>query len=90
MAGRQIVDGVLFANEIVSYTKQKKAKLFCFKMDFEKAFDSVNWGFLRDVMVQMDFGNRWCKWISFCLTISLLIDGSPTSEFKNGKGSQAR
>lgn len=59
LAGRQILDGVLIANEIVRYAKKEKINLLLFKVDFVKAFDSVNWRFLEDIMIQMGFGYKW-------------------------------
>lgn len=89
LGGRQILDGILIANEIVSYAQKEGIKLFLFKVDFEKAFDSVNWGFLNDIMVQMGFGRKWCKWINTCFSsasISILVNGYPTKEFKMERG----
>ncbi|GJZ74574.1 reverse transcriptase domain, reverse transcriptase zinc-binding domain protein [Tanacetum coccineum] len=43
ISGRQILDGVLIANEIVNYAKKSGMKFLLFKVDFEKAFDCVNW-----------------------------------------------
>ncbi|GJR24032.1 putative RNA-directed DNA polymerase [Tanacetum coccineum] len=87
--GRQILDGCLIANEIIRMASLEDHKLLLFKVDFEKAFDSVNWGFLLDVMRQMGFGVKWRKWILSCLSsasISVLINGSPSSEFKMERG----
>ncbi|GJX43860.1 putative RNA-directed DNA polymerase, partial [Tanacetum coccineum] len=89
LAGRQILDGNLIANEIVNYAKKEKLKLLLFKVDFEKAFDSVNWKFLIDIMCQMGFGAKWCKWIHACLSsasISILINGYPSKEFSMERG----
>ncbi|GJV63562.1 RNA-directed DNA polymerase, eukaryota, reverse transcriptase zinc-binding domain protein [Tanacetum coccineum] len=85
--GRQILDGCLIANEIIRMTYLEKLKLLLF--NFEKAFDSVNWNFLLDVMRQMGFGSKWRKWIASCLSsasISVLINGSPSNEFKMERG----
>ncbi|GJU54017.1 putative RNA-directed DNA polymerase [Tanacetum coccineum] len=82
---RQILDGSLIANEIVNFVKEKKINLLLFKVDFEKAFDSVNWNFLLDTMSQMNFGPKWCNWISSCLSsssVSVLVNGSASKEFK--------
>nr|GFA38136.1 reverse transcriptase domain, reverse transcriptase zinc-binding domain protein [Tanacetum cinerariifolium] len=54
---RQILDGSLIANEIVNFSKKAGMNMLLFKVDFEKAFDSVNWDFLLDVMTQMNFGS---------------------------------
>ncbi|GKC97532.1 cysteine-rich receptor-like protein kinase, partial [Tanacetum coccineum] len=55
IAGRQILDGCLIANEVIRMANIEKLKLLLFKVDFEKAFDSVNWEFLLDIMRQMGF-----------------------------------
>ncbi|GJS29222.1 reverse transcriptase domain, reverse transcriptase zinc-binding domain protein [Tanacetum coccineum] len=37
----------------------------------------------------MGFGVKWCKWIESCLhsaTMSILVNGSPTEEFRLGRG----
>ncbi|GJZ26721.1 RNA-directed DNA polymerase, eukaryota [Tanacetum coccineum] len=89
IAGRQILDGCLIANEIIRTASLEKLKLLLFKVDFEKAFDSVNWNFLQDIMRQMGFGAKWRKWMASCLSsasISILVNGSPSKEFKLERG----
>ncbi|XP_071715094.1 uncharacterized protein [Rutidosis leptorrhynchoides] len=89
LGGRYILDGALVANEVVEDLKRNKKHGLIFKVDFEKAFDSLNWDYLLEVMKCMGFGTKWCKWISSCLksaTISILINESPTSEFNLKRG----
>ena len=67
--GRQILNGILIANELVDDVKCKKKKdLLLFKVDFEKAYDSVDWGYLEEVMVKMNFPRLWHSWIMECVT----------------------
>ncbi|PNX63125.1 cysteine-rich receptor-like protein kinase, partial [Trifolium pratense] len=61
--GRQILDGILVANEVVDEARKTKKELLLFKVDFEKAYDSVDWGYLDAVMGRMGFPTLWRKWI---------------------------
>ncbi|GJY46224.1 RNA-directed DNA polymerase, eukaryota [Tanacetum coccineum] len=61
--GRYILDGSLIANEAYDYLKNEKKKAFLLKIDFEKAYDNVNWKFIQHTLLQMGFGEKWCKWI---------------------------
>ena len=42
-------------NEIISWASKKNERIFIMKVDFEKAFDSLNWSFLEHTMEQMGF-----------------------------------
>ncbi|GJT34626.1 RNA-directed DNA polymerase, eukaryota, reverse transcriptase zinc-binding domain protein [Tanacetum coccineum] len=58
--------------------------MLIFKVDFEKAFDSVSWKYLDFVLHSLGFGNKWRSWIRACLYSSrafVLVNGSPTSKF---------
>ena len=48
--GKQILDGILIANEVVDEAKRLKKELLLFKVDFEKAYDSVDLNYLNVVM----------------------------------------
>ncbi|GKA18638.1 RNA-directed DNA polymerase, eukaryota [Tanacetum coccineum] len=86
---RQILDGPFILNELIHWYKRKNKQSMIFKVDFEKAYDSVRWDFLIDVLKKFGFGERWCHWIQGCLASSrgsILVNGSPTSEFQFYKG----
>ena len=77
------------ANEVIAEAKTKNKPCMFFKVDFEKAYDSVSWGFLNYMMMRMGFCERWRKWIHGCLSsasVSILINGSPTREFVPERG----
>ena len=86
---RQILDGILIANEVVDEARKAKKELLLFKVDFEKAYDSVDWGYLDVVMHKMAFPVLWRKWMKECITTataSVLVNGSPTCEFPLKRG----
>lgn len=89
MKGKQILDCVMIANEAVHSLKIKKTEGLLLKLDFEKAYDSIDWRFLEAVMKEMGFRRRWLQWISSCIrtvTMSVLVQGSPTRQFQMGRG----
>nr|GEY54520.1 RNA-directed DNA polymerase, eukaryota, reverse transcriptase zinc-binding domain protein [Tanacetum cinerariifolium] len=58
---RQILDGPIILNELVQWCKKKKKKKkqdMIFKVDFEKAYDSVRWDFLDDILKKSGFGEN--------------------------------
>nr|GEW44278.1 RNA-directed DNA polymerase, eukaryota [Tanacetum cinerariifolium] len=76
-------------NEVLKWCKVKKKQALIFKVDFEKAYDSVRWDFLDDVLYKFGFGDKWRKWIQCCLRSSkgsIIVNGSPTEEFQFGMG----
>ncbi|GJZ26819.1 RNA-directed DNA polymerase, eukaryota [Tanacetum coccineum] len=89
VADRQILDGPFILNEMFQWCKSKKKQSLVFKVDFEKACDSVRWDFLDDVLKKFGFGDKWCNWIQSCLRSSrgpIIVNGSPTEEFQFYKG----
>ncbi|GJX92097.1 RNA-directed DNA polymerase, eukaryota [Tanacetum coccineum] len=76
-------------NVLGDIVSEKKQKSLIFKVDFEKAYDSVRWDFLEAVLKKFGFSNKWCNWIQFCLKSSrgsIPVNGSPTDEFQFYKG----
>ncbi|KAJ9537251.1 hypothetical protein OSB04_029984 [Centaurea solstitialis] len=74
---------------VVDYISNIKTSSLIFKVGFEKAYDSVNWGCLLDTMKGMGFGRKWIGWIEACFrssSISVVVNGAPTTEFAKSKG----
>ncbi|GKV19324.1 hypothetical protein SLEP1_g29604 [Rubroshorea leprosula] len=89
IGGRHIADGIIITNELIHDAKRRKWPTLIFKADFEKAYDSVNWCFLDCMLQKLGFCEKWRLWIQECLasaTTSVLVNGSPTEEFKMSKG----
>ncbi|GJY85810.1 RNA-directed DNA polymerase, eukaryota, reverse transcriptase zinc-binding domain protein, partial [Tanacetum coccineum] len=71
------------------YKKKKKKKLMLFKVDFEKAFDTVSWKYLDHMLLSLGFKSKWRRWIQVCLhsaRSSVLVNGSPSNEFSIKRG----
>jgi len=82
--GKQILDGILIANEAVDEARRLNKEMLMFKVDFEKAYDSVDLNYLDSVMANMNFATIWRKWIYECVgtaKASILVNGCPTDEF---------
>ncbi|RVW56511.1 putative ribonuclease H protein [Vitis vinifera] len=87
--GRQILDAVLIANEIVDERRRSGEEGVVFKIDFEKAYDHVKWDFLDHVLEKKGFSPRWRKWMSGCLSsvsYAILVNGSAKGWVKASRG----
>ncbi|KAJ0535047.1 putative RNA-directed DNA polymerase [Helianthus annuus] len=87
--GRSILEGPLIVNEVLAWAKSYKKQMFIFKVDFEKAYDSINWKFILSNLKAMNFPLLWRKWIGAGLKsgrASVLVNGSPTKEFGLSRG----
>ena len=55
MQGHNILDGVTILHETVHELHRKKLNGVILKIDFEKAYDKVNWSFLQQTLGIKDF-----------------------------------
>jgi hypothetical protein len=59
MKSRHIMEGVCVLHEVLHEVKRKKMSGVLFKVDFEKAYDNVNWAFLYNVLLKKGFSHKW-------------------------------
>nr|GEW97809.1 RNA-directed DNA polymerase, eukaryota [Tanacetum cinerariifolium] len=86
---RQILDGSFIINELLAWYKHHKHQAMVFKVDLAKAYDSIRWDYLVDVLRSFGFGDKWCSYIKGSLSssmASILVNGSPTLEFQFHRG----
>lgn len=84
----QIMDEVLAINEIVDLAKKKGQRCFILKVDFEKAYDSVSWVFLKYMLGRMGFCDKWLAWMNACVLsghVSVLVIGGPPNGHQAGR-----
>jgi len=87
--GRSISENFIYAMELVQSCNKRKLPTLVLKLDFAKAFDSVNWDSLQRIMVTRGFPQRWCRWIAALLSSSksvVLVNGTPGPWFSCKRG----
>ena len=86
---RQILDVVLIANEALdSRLKSANGESIC-KMDIEKTYDHMNWGFLLAILDKMGFETKWVNWMRWCISsiyFLILLNGSSVGFFQSSRG----
>ena len=87
--GRQILDSFLIASKCIdSRLKSSVPRVLC-KLDVEKAYDHVSWGFLMYMIQRCGFSKKWRKLKMCCIStikLFILINGSPSDFFGSSRG----
>ncbi|CAA0824144.1 Unknown protein, partial [Striga hermonthica] len=89
---RVISDNILLAQEMIhdiSHANRKRTPNLVLKLDMAKAYDRVEWSFLRKVLFWMGFPNHWINFVEACVehcTFSVLINGRPMTFFPSTRG----
>ncbi|XP_020266944.1 uncharacterized protein LOC109842484 [Asparagus officinalis] len=88
--GRQISNNILLAHELVkNYGRKHLSPRVMINIDIRKAFDSISWDFLQDIMTGLGFPLVFVKWIMSCISspnYSVSLNGSLHGFFKGGRG----
>ncbi|XP_048492142.1 uncharacterized protein LOC125493157 [Beta vulgaris subsp. vulgaris] len=79
--GRLITDNALIAMEVfhsMKHRNRSRRGTIAMKLDMSKAYDRVEWGFLRKMLLTMGFDGRWVNLIMCCVSsvsYSFIING---------------
>lgn len=66
--GRSIVDNIHLTQELLrKYARKRISPRYMLKVDIQKACDSVDWGFLKQVLLTLNFPLRFVWWIMECV-----------------------
>eukprot|EP00253_Pinus_taeda_P003164 PITA_03164 len=85
----QIHEAIGTSQELLHSVHCKNLKGMILKVDLSKAFDRVNWLYIRLLLTHLGFPYRYIKWIMSCITdvsYSVLLNGSPTPLFMVERG----
>jgi hypothetical protein len=89
MKERFILESVVSAHDIIHRAAKRKEQGLILKLDYEKAYDRVNWSFFEDLMISRGFGRKWIGWIIKMVkggSICIRINDVNSSYFRPGKG----
>jgi hypothetical protein len=62
--GRSIHDNFMLVQQTIKVLHRRKIASLFLKLDISKAFDSVNWAFLLEILGHLGFGAIWRNLIS--------------------------
>lgn len=77
------------AHKCIEARLRQKIPGLVWKLDMEKAYDSVNWSCLEEVMCCMDSGRKWRDWIGYFVSSAhflVLVNGCLKVIFACGCG----
>uniref|UniRef100_A0A251VNU9 Putative RNA-directed DNA polymerase, eukaryota, Reverse transcriptase zinc-binding domain protein n=1 Tax=Helianthus annuus TaxID=4232 RepID=A0A251VNU9_HELAN len=88
--GRKITDNILLTQELMhNYHRNVGPPRCAFKVDIQKAYDTVDWKFLRSVLIGFGFNVKMVEWIMVCVsttTYSVCVNGNVHGFFKGNRG----
>lgn len=76
-----LVGGFVVVNKVIGLTIRTRNICLIFKVDFKKAYDSINLLFLDYMLIIFDFNDIRRSWIEACVfarNIDVLVNDSPT------------
>ncbi|KAL2247987.1 UNVERIFIED_CONTAM: hypothetical protein Sindi_2651000 [Sesamum indicum] len=84
--GRSIGDNIMLAQELFTGYNQTRLPPRCaLKVDIRKAYDTMDWDFLMEVLEMFGFPSTFVKWIEECVTtpsFSVGLNGKPMDSFE--------
>ncbi|KAK1695762.1 hypothetical protein QYE76_012459 [Lolium multiflorum] len=85
--GRSLHDNLILVRQVARKINQQRQSGVLLKLDLTRAFDSISWSFLFEVLRRMGFGERFLKWVSLLLNTAntrVLVNGVPGGRIVHG------
>ncbi|KAF3775141.1 retrotransposable element ORF2 protein [Nymphaea thermarum] len=89
LPGRSIQESFLLSQEIIHVFENSKKQAACVKIDLSKAYDRVNWDFLKAALRYLGFHDLWIHKVMTIVTTvksTLLINGKEGTWFEHKRG----
>ncbi|KAK4257184.1 hypothetical protein QN277_006806 [Acacia crassicarpa] len=91
IAGRSTCDNILIAQEIIHSMRMRGRKkgFVAIKIDMEKAFDRLDWGFIKNTLVGLQLADNLINLIMACVSttsMSILWNGEGSPCFTPSRG----
>ena len=86
---RSIHDNFMYVRNFARRLHKCKTPALLFKLDIKKAFDSVRWEYVLDLMQRMGFPDKFRNWIAALLSSlssRFLLNGLPGPPIRHGRG----
>jgi hypothetical protein len=88
---RSTTDNILVLQEAIHSLNHMHGKkgFMILKIDMEKAYDRIEWSFIRDTLVLLNIPNNIRELIQHCIStasMSINWNGEPTSSFNSSRG----
>ena len=86
---RSIHDNFMYVRNVARQLHRNHTPALLIKLDIAKAFDSVRWDYILDLMQRRGFPPRWRAWASLIFSMStsrVLLNGTPGKEIMHGRG----
>ncbi|XP_062103584.1 uncharacterized protein LOC133814669 [Humulus lupulus] len=80
---------MIFQDLLKGYTRKNISARCIMKIDLSKAYDTVDWHFVEELLKHLCFPSRFIDWILVCLkgtSYNLLMNGRIQGSFKGEKG----
>ncbi len=87
--GKTIHDCLAWSFEYIHQCQQSKREIVLLKLDFEKAFDTIEHSAILSVLQHMGFPLKWIEWVQMVFTTAssaVLLNGVPGNSFKCKRG----
>ena len=89
--GRKGIDNIIIAQEVIHTISKKEGRVgyMALKIDLEKAYDKLEWNFIRDMLIRVNLPGDLIDIIMSCvltISISIMVNGEARDPIYPSKG----